>query len=158
VIPTNAADLLVNRAVPPLDNPELRRAMSLTIDRKAFIDILTLGQGDVGGAMPAPEGIWGMPPEMLKTLPGYGADVAKNRAEARSLMEKLGYGPHKRLGFKVAVRNIQPARDPAVILIDHLKEIYIDGELDTVDTTNWYPKALRKVFRVGAVVSENGPR
>jgi peptide/nickel transport system substrate-binding protein len=158
VIPTNVPrTLLVNRAVPPLDNPELRRAMSLTIDRKAFIDILTLGQGDVGGAMlPAPEGIWGMPPELLKTLPGYGTDVAKNRAEARSLMEKLGYGPNKRLGFKVAVRNIQPARDPAVILIDHLKEIYIDGELDTVDTTNWYPKVMRKDFTVGAVVSENG--
>jgi len=158
VIPTNVPrTLLVNRAVPPLDNPDLRRAMSLTIDRKAFIDILTLGQGDVGGAMlPAPEGIWGMPPEMLKTLPGYGPDVVKNRAEARSLMEKLGYGPNKRLGFKVAVRNIQPARDPAVILIDHLKEIYIDGELDTVDTTNWYPKVMRKDFTVGAMVSENG--
>jgi peptide/nickel transport system substrate-binding protein len=158
VIPTNVPrTLLVNRATPPLDNPELRRAMALTLDRKAFIDILTLGQGDVGGAMlPAPEGIWGMPAEMLKTLPGYDADVAKNRAEARAIMAKLGYGPNKRLGFKVAVRNIQPARDPAVILIDHLKEIYIDGELDTVDTTNWYPKVMRRDFTVGAVVSENG--
>jgi peptide/nickel transport system substrate-binding protein len=131
--------------------------MALTLDRKAFIDILTLGQGDLGGAMlPAPEGVWGMPAEMLKTLPGYDADVTKNRTEARAIMAKLGYGPNKRLGFKVAVRNIQPARDPAVILIDHLKEIYIDGELDTVDTTNWYPKVMRRDFTVGAVVSENG--
>ena len=43
-----------------------------------------------------------------------------------------------------------------MILIDHLKEIYIDGELDTVDTTNWYPKVMRRDFTVGAVVSENG--
>jgi peptide/nickel transport system substrate-binding protein len=158
VIPTNVPrTLLVNRAAPPLDNPELRRAMALTLDRKAFIDILTLGQGDVGGAMlPGPEGVWGMPAEMLKTLPGYDADVAKNRAEARGIMAKLGYGPNKRLGFKVSVRNIQAARDPAVILIDHLKEIYIDGELDAVDTTNWYPKVMRRDFTVGAVVSENG--
>src|SRR5438477_1344599 len=158
VIPTNVPrTLLVNRDKPPFDNAELRRAMGLTLDRKAFIDILTLGQGDIGGAMlPAPEGIWGMPPEMLKSLPGYDPDVAKNRAQARGIMEKLGYGPNKRLGFKVAVRNIQPARDPAVILIDHLKEIYVDGELDTVDTTNWYPKVMRKDFTVGAMVSENG--
>ena len=158
VIPTNVPrTLLVNRSVPPLDNPELRRAMALTLDRKAFIDILTLGQGDISGAMlPAPEGVWGMPPEILGTLPGYDPDVAKNRADARSIMAKLGYGPNKRLGFKVAVRNIQAARDPAVILIDHLKEIYIDGELDTVDTTNWYPKVMRKDFTVGQVVSENG--
>ena len=32
---------------------------------------------------------------MLKTLPGYGPDVAKNRAEAREIMKKLGYGPDK---------------------------------------------------------------
>jgi peptide/nickel transport system substrate-binding protein len=158
VIPTNVPrTLLVNRAAPPLDNPELRRAMALTLDRKAFIDILTLGQGDIGGAMlPGPEGVWGMPAEMLKTLPGYDAEVAENLADARGILAKLGYGPNKRLGFKVSVRNIQAARDPAVILIDHLKEIYIDGKLDTVDTTNWYPKVMRRDFTVGAVVSENG--
>ncbi len=158
VIPTNVPrTLLVNRTVPPFDNPELRRAVALTLDRKAFIDIITLGQGDIGGAMlPAPEGVWGMPPEMLRTLPGYDPDVAKNRAEARRIMEKLGYGPNKRLALKVSVRNIPPARDPAVILIDHLKEIYIDGELEPVDTTVWYPKVMRKDFTVGLVVSENG--
>ena len=152
-----AGPLLVNRAAPPFDNAELRRAMALTLDRKAFIDIITLGQGDFGAAMlPTPEGVWGMPAEMLATLPGYDPDVAKNRAEARRIMEKLGYGPTKRLAVKVSVRNIAPARDPAVILIDHLKEIYIDGQLDAVDTTNWYPKVLRKDFTVGLVVSENG--
>jgi hypothetical protein len=46
--------------------------------------------------VPAPEGVWGMPPEMLKTLPGYDPDVAKNRADARKIMQKLGYRPDKR--------------------------------------------------------------
>jgi peptide/nickel transport system substrate-binding protein len=158
VIPTNVPrTLLVNRNAAPFDRPELRRAMALSLDRQAFIDILTLGQGDVGAAMlPAPEGVWGMPAEMLRTLPGYDPDVARNRAAARKTMEKLGYGPDNRLKTKLSVRNIPPARDPAVILIDHLKEIYIDSELDAVDTTNWYPKVMRKDFTVGQVVSENG--
>ncbi|HEX9535696.1 MAG TPA: ABC transporter substrate-binding protein [Stellaceae bacterium] len=158
VVPTNVPrTLLVNPAAPPFDNPDLRRAMALTLDRKAFIDILTEGQGDVGGAMlPGPEGVWGMPAEMLKTLPGYNPDVAKNRAEARKIMEGLGYGHDKRLAVKVSVRNIAVARDPAVILIDQLREIYIDSELETVDTTQWYPKVMRKDFSVGLVVSENG--
>ena len=39
---------------------------------------------------PPPEGVWGMPWEMLRTLPGFEPDVAKNRAQARSIMEKLG--------------------------------------------------------------------
>ena len=68
----------------------------------------------------------------------------KNRAEARKIMEKLGYGPDKRLAVKVSTRNIPAYRDPAVILIDQLKEIYIDGELETVETANWYPKVIRK--------------
>ena len=93
---------------------------------------LTQGKGDIGGALlPPPEGIWGMPPEMLQKLPGYDPDVAKNRAEARKIMEKVGYGPDKRLTLKVSTRNIAPYRDPAVILIDQLKQIYIDAELET---------------------------
>src|SRR5207244_1103017 len=80
----------------------------------------------------------------------------KNRAVARKIMENLGYGPDKRLATKVSIRNIVPTRDPAVILIDQLKEIYIDGELETIDTTQWYPKVMRRDFTVGMVVSENG--
>ena len=41
-----------------------------------------------------------------------------------------------------------PYRDPAVILIDQLKEIYIDGELEPVDTAQWYPKVQRKDYAV----------
>jgi hypothetical protein len=64
------------------------------------------------------------------------------------------YSPDNRLAVKVSARNIAPTRDPAVLLIGQLKEIYIDGELEMVDTTNWFPKVLRKDFTVGMVVSE----
>jgi peptide/nickel transport system substrate-binding protein len=74
-------NLIVNRAVAPFDNPDLRHAMSLALDRQTFIDIIGQGQGAIGGPMePPPEGLWGMSAEMLKTLPGYGPDVARRRA------------------------------------------------------------------------------
>src|SRR5438105_3263269 len=38
--------VLVNRDTPPFNNPELRRAMALSIDRKAFVDTLTQGKGE----------------------------------------------------------------------------------------------------------------
>ena len=150
-----ARNLIINPAKPPFDNPELRRALSLTLDRKAFIDILVEGQGLIGGAMqPPPDGVWGLPGEKLAELPGYSSDVAKNRAEARAIMEKLGYGPNKRLAVTVSTRNTAGYRDPAVIAIDQMKEIYIDGTLEPIETANWFPKVIRKDYTVGANISE----
>ena len=158
VVPWNIPrQLLVNRVKPPFDNPELRRAMVLSLDRQAFIDILSEGQGEMGGAMmPPPAGSWGMPPEVLQTLPGYGPDVARNRAEARGILNKLGYGPDKPLAVTVTTRNAPAYRDAAVLLIGQLKESYIDGTLNAIDTTQWYPTVMRKDYTVGLTVSENG--
>jgi peptide/nickel transport system substrate-binding protein len=149
--PLNASrNLIINPQVAPFDNPEIRRAMALSLDRKAFIDILDEGEGDIGGAMlPPPAGVWGLPPELLEGLPGYGSDVEKSRTEARGMMEKAGYGPDNRLKVKLSVRNIPIARDPAIILSDQLKTIYIDAVLDPIETVNWFPKAIRKDYTVG---------
>ena len=149
--PTNVStNLIVNRERPPFDDPELRRAMALTLDRKAFVDILYEGKADIGGAMlPPPEGVWGMPADMLKAVPGYGPDIAKNRAQARKIMEKLGYGPDKRLKVKVSTRNIAVYLDPAVILIDQLKDIYFDAELEPIETSTWHAKVARNDYAVG---------
>jgi len=149
--PLNAnRNLIINPQVPPFDDPEIRRAMALALDRKAFIDILDRGQGDIGGAMlPPPAGVWGLPPEMLKGLPGYDPDVENSRAEARAVMEKAGYGPDHRLSVKLTVRNIPITRDPAIILIDQLKTIYIDAELEPIETVNWFRRAMRKEYAIG---------
>src|ERR1700726_3025491 len=148
---------IINRAVPPFDNPELRRAIMLALDRKAFIDIIGEGQGEIGATMqPLPNGVWGMPADMLRALPGYDPDIAKNREQAKQIMQKLGYGPDKRLSVAVTTRNVAAYRDPAVILIDQLKEIYIDGTLNPIDTTQWYPTVMRKDYTLAFTVTETG--
>jgi peptide/nickel transport system substrate-binding protein len=150
-------NLILNPQKPPFDNPEIRRAVALSLDRKAFIDIIGQGEADIGATMlPPPEGLWGMPPEMLATLPGYDPDIAKNRAEAKKIMEKLGYGPDKRLAVSLSSRNIPPYRDPAVILIDQVREIYIDAVLDAVETANWFPKIYRKDYTIAINGTESG--
>ena len=150
-----ARNLIVNRDVPPFDNPDLRRAMSLTIDRQAFVDIIADGQGAIGGVMqPPPEGIWGMPIYAMRNLPGYDPDIASSRAKAVKIMEKLGYGPNNRLKVTVSTRNLAPYRDPAVVLIDQLKQIYIDADLNPMDTTQWYPTLMRKDYKVGMNITE----
>jgi peptide/nickel transport system substrate-binding protein len=150
--------VIINRTVPPFDNRDVRLAMALAIDRQAFIDILAEGQGDIGTVLqPAPAGLWGMPPDLLKDLPGYDPDVKKNRQQARAIMEKLGYGPNKRLKVKLSTRDLPPYRDPAVILLDQLKEIYFDGELEPVETATYFPKIRRKDFTVGLNLQTSGP-
>lgn len=158
VTATNVSrNLILNPGKPPFDNAELRRAVALSLDRKAFIDIIQQGKGDIGGQMlPPPEGLWGMPPEMLATMPGYDPDVAKNRAEARKIMEKLGYGPEKRLAVALSSRNIPAYRQPAVILIDQVREVYIDATLEPVETANWFPKIYRKDYTIAINGTEAG--
>src|SRR5467141_1888960 len=102
-------NLMVNRANPPFDNPDIRKAMSLALDRKAFDAILMEGLARLGGAMLAkPEGEWGMPPEMVASLMGYGPDTDANIAEGRQIMQKLGYSDAKPLPIKIQTRNLPP--------------------------------------------------
>jgi peptide/nickel transport system substrate-binding protein len=143
-------NLIVNRDVAPFNNPDIRRALALTLDRRAFIDILSEGQAAISGAMlPPPDGVWGMSPEFQRTLLGYDPDVAKNREEARAIMRKLGYGPNNRLKTKVFTRDTPNFRDPALILTDHLKEIYVDAEVEIADTPLYYNRVFKKDYSVG---------
>jgi peptide/nickel transport system substrate-binding protein len=143
-------NLMVNRVNPPFDNPDIRKAMSLAIDRKAFNTILMEGQGLMGGAMlPSPVGEWGMPPEMVSALTGYGPDSGKNIAQAQAIMQKLGYSDANPLPIKIQTRNLPTYRDPAVILTDQLKKIYIVGELDILDTPRWYARLAKKDYTIG---------
>src|SRR6476469_2900356 len=85
--PTNvSSNLLVNRDKEPFNNPDIRKAMVLALDLKAFNDILFQGHALDGAAMlPPPAGFWGMPKEMLPDLLGHSPDHSKNIAEARDL-------------------------------------------------------------------------
>jgi len=145
--PLNVAPNLLITQKPPFDNLDLRRAIAMSIDRKALIDILGEGQGDLSTAMlPGPEGIWAMPKELMQQLPGYDPDIAKSRAAAQQLMKKAGYGPDHHLAVKISARNLAIYRDPASILIDQLKNIWIDGEIELVETAQWLPKLVRSDF------------
>jgi peptide/nickel transport system substrate-binding protein len=157
ISPMNVAANLLMNPVPPFDDLEMRRAVAMTIDRKAFVDILTQGQGDVGGAMqPLPEGRWGLPEATLRELPGYDPDVARSREKARAIMTTHGYGPNNRLKLKLSTRNLPTYRDASVILISQLKEIFIDAELRLVETALWVPKLIRRDYEFALSQVGNG--
>jgi peptide/nickel transport system substrate-binding protein len=72
------------------------------------------------------------------------------------MMQKLGYGPDKRLKIKVGARGISLYKDPAVILLGQLKEIYVDAELEIIDTSQWFTRVARKDYTVGLNTTGNG--
>ena len=141
--------LLVNTSSAPFDDPRIKKAMMLTIDRRAFIDAIGDGEDRIGGVMEAPpEGVWGIGPDRLADVPGFTGDVATNRAEGRRIMQEMGYGPDKPLRIKVLTRNMPSYRDSAVLLIDHLKQVHIEGELETIESALWYTRLIRKDYNV----------
>ena len=63
-------------------------------------------------------------------------------------MQANGFGPNKRLKLKLSTRNLPTYRDASVILISQLKEIFIDAELDLVETALWVPKLIRREYQM----------
>ncbi len=157
LVPTNVpVNILINRDRAPFDNPQIRKAINLALDRQAYIDIITGGKASIAGNMMAlPEGTWGMPKEVLATLPGYG-DVATQQAEAKKIMESLGYGPNNRLKLKIATRDFSSYKDPAVILVDQLNKIHFDAEMEIVESSIWHSRLIKKDYSVGMNTSGVG--
>jgi peptide/nickel transport system substrate-binding protein len=152
-----STNILLNRDAPPFDKSDMRRALSLALDRRAFIAALSEGDGQIGGTMqPPPDGMWGLPADRLAAVPGYGPDLERNREEARAIMHRAGYGADKRLRAKVSTRALSLYRSPAAMLADQLREIHIDAELNIVETSHWLPRLDRKDYTIGLDVTGNG--
>ena len=128
--------LLINHKAPPFDNLKVRRAISLALDRREFVKA-TQGNGRLGGLiMSAPYGVWGLRPEQLAAVPGFGKDVERNRAEARKLMAEAGYGPKNKLKTHYVVRLSSPDwLTGASLIADQLRSIYIEGEIEQKEYT-----------------------
>ncbi|MGE3917605.1 MAG: ABC transporter substrate-binding protein, partial [Hyphomicrobiaceae bacterium] len=148
--PTNVSvNLLINDKRPPLDNVDLRRAISLAVDREGMLTITSHGAANVSGVMMSPpEGIWGMPDDVISKLSGYGGTLEERQAEARKIMEKLGYGATNKLPIKVSTRDLASYKDPAVILVDQLNKIHFAAELEIIESSVWFGRAARQDYVV----------
>ena len=130
-----SSHILINHQAKELQDARVRRAIDIALDRNVFI-ASQQGHGRLGGAMMTPpHGMWGLTPAQLESLPPFGKDIEKRRAEARKLMEEAGYGPNKKLKVSYLVRQANSAVQGASLVADQLRAIYIDGDVDAKDYT-----------------------
>ena len=112
---------------PPFNDPRVRQAMALAIDRQGIIDAGFEGVGVVNPAFPAALKDWAVPINQL----GEGARYFKHDpAEARRLLAAAGH-PH---GFPASMCFTTYGStllvDLAQLILKDLKAVGIDGKLD----------------------------
>jgi len=152
----NNENLLMNTRRAPFDNVKVRRAVSLAMDRRAFVSSVLQGGAATGASMlPKPYGFWGLAERDLARLPGYGS-AAENKTAARKLLTEAGYGPQKPLRVEMATRAIPTYMDFASFVVAELKQVGIEAALKQVETAQWHPMVTRREYQLGANVTGLG--
>ena len=126
--------IAINNEKKPFDDPRVRRALTLAIDRwggsRALSQITFVKE--IGAAM-RPGSPFAMPEAELVKLAGYGRDVNAARAEARRLLREAGVPE----GFQFVLKNRdvkEPYEAVGVFLIDQWKQIGINVTQVTLET------------------------
>lgn len=133
----------VNTEKPPFNDPRVRRALTLALDRwegsKALSQIAFVK--DVGGLMRTGSP-FAMPESDLTNLAGYGRDVNVARTEARRLLQEAGVS--QGFSFKLLNRNVPMPYEPTgVFLIDQWRRIGLEVT-QQVEESAQYLTSLRQ--------------
>jgi peptide/nickel transport system substrate-binding protein len=149
--PTNVSEnLLLNTKRPPFDNPAVRRALSLAIDRRSYVTAVHSGSAIIGASLlPKPSGVWGLQEKDVSQLPGYGKS-AQDKDRARRLLAEAGFGPGKPLRVEMVTRAIAIYLDFAAFVVNELKTVGVEATLRQVETAQWHPMVTRREFQIGA--------
>ncbi len=137
-------DISFNPARKPFDDVRVRRALSLALDRWGGAD--ALGKisvlRHVGGVM-LPGGEWAASNVDLEKFPGFGRDMAANRAEARRLLKEAGA---ENLTLTLSNRNIAPYPTIGVFIIDQWRQIGVKVEHSQLETAAWFNTMAQQSF------------
>jgi len=128
--------LYMNAQKPPFGNPDLRRAVSLALDRQELVAKALEGAG-VPCALLDPKlvGDFALPLEEVQKLPGCRQPKDADLAEAKKLVEK--HHPSG-LDIEVAVRTVGNYVDRAQLVLAQLRKVGIRASLKSYESAAGY--------------------
>ena len=135
-------------ALKALKDPEVRRAISLGVDRKAMLQVL--GYGDLAYELHGlvPKGIPGVAGDFRTEADDKDLLAYTDVAAAKAIMEAKGYGPDNMLAMKYAYNDNQMHKDVSQSLQASLKEIYIDLTLETQEVQAFFAERDKGNFEL----------
>jgi peptide/nickel transport system substrate-binding protein len=130
-----------NHEKKPFDDPRVRRALSLAIDRREGARVLSefTEYGTVAG-ISQPGAPYAMPPPELEKIPGYWPDIEKSRTEAKRLLKEAGVADG--FSFPFTNRVITGAQRVGVYVIDQWRKIGLNATHRVLETGPYFT-ALR---------------
>jgi peptide/nickel transport system substrate-binding protein len=143
-------NVIMNHKRAPFDNVNVRRAISLAMDRQAFVQGVRHGGAKVGTTvMPRPFGAWGLPDKEMRGLPGYRGSQP-DKAESRRLLAAAGYGPGKPLRVELTTRAFAIYVDLASFVADQLRQVGVEATVKQIETSQFFPTLTRRDYLIGA--------
>ncbi|HEY6202780.1 MAG TPA: ABC transporter substrate-binding protein [Candidatus Limnocylindria bacterium] len=140
--------LFVNTKRKPFDNLKVRQAIAYAIDRKAIIDAVALGEGEVTGPIAPALTNYALP---TSQYPLYTRDVAK----AKALLQEAAVGP---VSFTMLTQTTEPAyaKDIAQLVQAQLAEIGVTMKIETLEFTQWVDRWLKADFDMAPGLNGGG--
>jgi peptide/nickel transport system substrate-binding protein len=141
--------LFVNTKRKPFDNLKVRQAIAYAIDRKAIIDAVAFGEGEVTGPIAPGLANYALP---TSQYPLYTRDVTK----AKQLLQEANVGP---VSFTMLTQTTEPvyAKDIAQLVQAQLAEIGVTMKIETLEFTQWVDRWLKADFDMAPGLNGGGP-
>lgn len=142
---TTTAEVLLsfNNGKAPLNDKAVRQAITYAIDRKALVDTVWAGKGQLIGSHSVPTDPW------YEDLSGkYPYDPAKAK-------ELLG---GKTYTLRLRVPNVPYATASAPVIASQLKQVGITVQVDTLDFPSWLDQVFKSADYDMSIVAHVEPR
>jgi peptide/nickel transport system substrate-binding protein len=135
--------LTPNHKVKPFDDPRVRQALSLAVDRwsgSKYLSRIAIVK-TVGGVVFPGHPLAATKAE-LQEMDGYGSDIAASRAKAKKLLAEAG---HPNLAFTLNNRGVdQPYKIVGTWLIDQWKKVGIKAKQRVQPSPSFYATLRKK--------------